>query len=162
MSDRAVIAKIGCRDGEPFVTAISVQADGHPYTTGRVLLDRYPLEANADQLLNRGNLTSLLPLATATADPAQATYAQPGAVKELLESDWLTTADPQWLYVHYKSHWTAMPVEEGAFLQLLDLIYRLTAPQIPSLDAPSFTNRVDYCRRRTPPDVRKFISAPSS
>ena len=122
MSDRAVIAKIVCRDGEPFVTAISVQADGHPYTTGRVLLDRYPLEADADQLLNQGNLTSLLPLATATADPPQATYAQPGAVKELLESDWTAAAAPQWLYVHHKGHWLAMPLIEGAILQLLDLM----------------------------------------
>lgn len=122
MSNRPVIAKIGYRDGEPFVVAISIQADRHPDTTGTTLLDRFPREADADQLLNQGNLTTLLPLSTNTADPAPATYAQPGAVKELLESDWLGAADPQWLYVHHEGHWLAMPVVEHAILQLLDLM----------------------------------------
>ena len=123
MSDRAVIAKIGCRDGEPFITAISVQADGHPYTTGRVLLDRYPLEANADQLLNRGNLTTLrLRSSDAAVVSDTPTYGQPGSIEQLLGSRWLRAADPQWLYVHYEGHSTTMPVVERGILQLLNLV----------------------------------------
>lgn len=124
MSNRAVIAKIGCRGGEPFVTAISVQADGYPTTAGRTLLDRYPMETDVDQLLNQGNLATLLPPTTANDDPVHPTYAEPRTVKDLLESDWICAANPQWLYVHYQGHWLAMPVPvaQGSILQLLDLI----------------------------------------
>ena len=94
MGDRVVIAKLGYRDGQPFVAAISIQTDDHPGATGRVLLDRYPQEADADQLLNQGNLTSSLSLSKAAADPAQATYAQPGTVEDLLQSKWLGSAAP--------------------------------------------------------------------
>ena len=122
MSDRAVIAKIGHRDGEPFVTAISVQADGYPTTAGRILLDRYPLEADADQLLSQGNLPTLRLLSTPTDDPTPQTYAQPGTVKHLMESEWFCASNPQWLYVHCQNHWLAMPVVDGGILQILDLI----------------------------------------
>ena len=123
MSDRAVIAKIGYRDGEPFVTAISIQADGHPDTAGRVLLDHYPLEADVDRLLTQGNLTTLrLRSSDAAVVSDTPTYGQPGSVEQLLGSHWLRAADPQWLYVHYEGHSTTMPVVERGMLQLLNLV----------------------------------------
>ena len=119
MSDPIVIAKIGDRNGEPFVTAISVQTDVDPHTVGRVLLEHYPLDTDANNLLNQGNLATLLPLSTAAADPAQATYAQPVTLKHFLESDWLGTAAPQWIYVHDQGNWLSLPVVDGAILHLL-------------------------------------------
>ena len=121
MSARAVIAKISCPDGKTFTTAISVQADGDPAATGWMLHHYYRLEADIDRLLAQGNLKTLgLPPGTPgshllpsipEADPATSGYAQPGAVPQLLISEWLDAASPDWLYViRWQPYWFAVPV----------------------------------------------------
>ena len=119
MTNRVVIAKIGCRYGQPFVTAIIVATDGHPHTAGRVLLEHYPLETDADRLLSQGDIDTFLQLSKAAADPLQATYAQPGTFQHLIESDWLGAPTPQWFYVHHQGDWWSMPVVDGTILDLL-------------------------------------------
>lgn len=127
MSVHAVVAKISRSHGEPLTTAIRIHAHGYPSGVGRMLFHHYDCEAAVNRLLALGNRHNLPDTPDATYDhpqPAQPAYAQPGGVAELLDSEWLQTAHPKWMYVRYRGHWLAGAVRPHQILRPLeDVIY---------------------------------------
>ena len=120
MSAHAIVAKISHPHGEPLTTAIRIHAHGYPSGVGRMLFRHYDNEADIDRLLALGNRHNLPDTPDATCDhpqPTQPTYAQPGGVAELLDSEWLQAAHPKWLYVRYHEHWLAAAVRPHQMLR---------------------------------------------